>query len=69
MPGPATDLGVRKQLIERHSPPEILVHGLVNAEDVENLFKIFYEQVNVGQSHLKNQLCANTLFVAVLITP
>lgn len=41
MPGPATDLGVRKQLIERHSPPEILVHGLVNAEDVENLFKMY----------------------------
>lgn len=40
MPGPATDLQVRKMLIERHSPPEILVHGLVNAEDVEKLFEM-----------------------------
>ena len=38
MKGPASDLDVRKQLIERHSPPEILVHGLVNAEDVDHLF-------------------------------
>lgn len=40
MPGPATDLGVRKALIERHSPPEILVHGLVTAEDVDHLFEM-----------------------------
>ncbi|KAH8109643.1 fungal-specific transcription factor domain-containing protein [Phellopilus nigrolimitatus] len=56
MPGPATDLGVRKQLIERHSPPEILVHGLVNAEDVERLFEIFYEKVNPFLSLLDPQL-------------
>ncbi|KAF9524196.1 fungal-specific transcription factor domain-containing protein [Crepidotus variabilis] len=46
MPGPATDLGMRASLIERHSPPEILVHGLVKSEDVEKLFQIFYERVN-----------------------
>lgn len=40
LPGPASDLDVRKALIERHSPPEILVHGLVNAEDVEKLFEM-----------------------------
>ena len=40
LPGPASDLQVRKTLIERHSPPEILVHGLVNAEDVEKLFEM-----------------------------
>lgn len=40
LPGPASDLSVRKALIERHSPPEILVHGLVNAEDVERLFEM-----------------------------
>ncbi|RDB22039.1 Protein priB [Hypsizygus marmoreus] len=46
MPGPATDLGIRATLIEQHSPPEILVHGLVAPEDVDKLFEIFYERVN-----------------------
>ncbi|KAF8631666.1 hypothetical protein AX17_005067 [Amanita inopinata Kibby_2008] len=46
MPGPATDLNVRAMLIEQHSPPEILVHGLVTPEDVEKLFEIFYEYIN-----------------------
>ncbi|KAF9560574.1 hypothetical protein CPC08DRAFT_762610 [Agrocybe pediades] len=46
MPGPATDLGMRASLIEQHSAPEILVHGLVKPEDVEKLFQIFYERVN-----------------------
>jgi hypothetical protein len=38
MPGPATDLNMRAMLIEQHSPPEILVHGLVAPEDVDKLF-------------------------------
>jgi hypothetical protein len=38
--GPATDLGIRASLIEQHSPPEILVHGLVTPEDVEKLFQM-----------------------------
>jgi len=38
--GPATDLGIRATLIEQHSPPEILVHGLVTPEDVEKLFQM-----------------------------
>ncbi|KAJ6632448.1 hypothetical protein B0H10DRAFT_1771021 [Mycena sp. CBHHK59/15] len=46
MPGPATDLGMRAQLIEQHSPPEILIHGLVVPEDVDKLFEIFYNRVN-----------------------
>ncbi|KAF8966133.1 fungal-specific transcription factor domain-containing protein [Flammula alnicola] len=46
MPGPATDLGIRATLIEQHSAPEILVHGLVKPEDVEKLFQIFYDRVN-----------------------
>ncbi|KAF7366045.1 hypothetical protein MVEN_00480700 [Mycena venus] len=46
MPGPATDLRMRAQLIEQHSPPEILVHGLVVPEDVDKLFEIFYTRVN-----------------------
>ncbi|KAL5501248.1 hypothetical protein ACEPAH_9635 [Sanghuangporus vaninii] len=56
LPGPASDLHVRKMLIERHSPPEILVHGLVNAEDVEKLFEIFYEKVNPFLSLLDPEL-------------
>ncbi|KAJ7915584.1 hypothetical protein B0H13DRAFT_2231820 [Mycena leptocephala] len=40
MPGPATDLGMRAQLIEQHSPPEILIHGLVVPEDVDKLFEM-----------------------------
>lgn len=46
MPGPATNLDIRATLIEEHSPPEILVHGLVAPEDVERLFEIFYKHVN-----------------------
>jgi len=46
VPGPATDLGIRATLIEQHSPPEILVHGLVAPEDVDKLFDIFYNRVN-----------------------
>ena len=38
--GPATDLGIRASLIEQHSPPEILVHGLVKPEDVDKLFQM-----------------------------
>lgn len=40
-PGPAFDLNRRAMLIEQHSPPEILVHGLVNPDDVQNLFDLF----------------------------
>ena len=39
--GPATDLGKRAMLIEQHSPPEILVHGLVAPEDVDKLFDMY----------------------------
>jgi hypothetical protein len=45
-PGPATDLNARAILIEKHSPPEIVLHGLVTPEDVEKLFEIFYENIN-----------------------
>lgn len=46
MPGPATDLDIRAMLIEQHSPPEILVHGLVTPDEVDKLFEIFYTRVN-----------------------
>lgn len=39
--GPATDLEIRATLIEQHSPPEILVHGLVTPDDVDRLFEMF----------------------------
>lgn len=48
MPGPATDLKIRATLIEQHSPPDILVHGLVTPEDVDKLFDLFYKYINVG---------------------
>lgn len=36
--GPAYNLNIRASLIENHSPPEILVHGLVTPDDVDKLF-------------------------------
>ena len=41
--GPAFDLNARESIIKRHSPPEILVHGLVTPEDVEKLFEMYVE--------------------------
>ncbi|KAI6100455.1 hypothetical protein EV401DRAFT_1877551 [Pisolithus croceorrhizus] len=46
MPGPANNLSIRKNLIEQHSPPDILLHGLVTAADVEKLFEIFWGRIN-----------------------
>ncbi|KAF7798317.1 hypothetical protein EIP86_009538 [Pleurotus ostreatoroseus] len=46
MPGPAYDLNIRANLIEQHSPPDILVHGLVTPQDVDKLFEIFYARLN-----------------------
>ncbi|KAI0710814.1 hypothetical protein C8Q76DRAFT_624091 [Earliella scabrosa] len=46
-PGPAFNLGLRATMIESVSPPEILVHGIVTPDDVEKLFKIYFEKVNV----------------------
>ncbi|KAG6333341.1 hypothetical protein ID866_5747 [Astraeus odoratus] len=46
MPGPANNLNIRKNLIEQHSPPDIVLHGLVAATDVEKLFDIFWNQIN-----------------------
>ncbi|KAL0571546.1 hypothetical protein V5O48_010422 [Marasmius crinis-equi] len=46
MPGPANELDIRTTFIDQHSPPEILVHGLVTPGDVVCLFDIFYTRVN-----------------------
>ncbi|EMD31564.1 hypothetical protein CERSUDRAFT_119609 [Gelatoporia subvermispora B] len=56
MPGPAFDLGIRASLIETHSPPEILVHGLVTPADVDKLFEIFYTHLNPHVSLLDREL-------------
>jgi len=38
--GPANNLSIRKSLIEKHNPPDIVLHGLVTAGDVEKLFEM-----------------------------
>ncbi|KIJ37500.1 hypothetical protein M422DRAFT_781631 [Sphaerobolus stellatus SS14] len=45
-PGPATNLNLRRVLVEKTMTPEILVHGLVTPSEVEDLFKIFYDKIN-----------------------
>lgn len=37
--GPASNLNIRKNLVEQHTP-EIILHGLVNNTDVEKLFEM-----------------------------
>jgi len=39
--GPATNLKIRKDLIEQHSPPDILLYGIVKPEDIDKLFKMY----------------------------
>ncbi|KAI0773153.1 fungal-specific transcription factor domain-containing protein [Trametes elegans] len=46
-PGPAFNLGLRASMIESVSPPEILVHGLVTPDDVDKLFEIYFDKINV----------------------
>ncbi|KAI9508712.1 fungal-specific transcription factor domain-containing protein [Russula earlei] len=56
MPGPSMDLGLRKSLIDKTSPPDILVHRLVTPDDVERLFEIFYTRINPFISLLEPKL-------------
>ncbi|KAJ6471467.1 hypothetical protein C8R45DRAFT_1165247, partial [Mycena sanguinolenta] len=39
-PGPAANLRMRARLLKQHSPPELLMHGIVVSEDVTKLFEI-----------------------------
>jgi len=39
--GAATDLNIRANLIEQHSPPDLLVHNILTEEDVEKLFDLW----------------------------
>ncbi|KAG9045736.1 hypothetical protein FS837_005758 [Tulasnella sp. UAMH 9824] len=50
-PGPAQNLAFRRLLNERN-PPELLAMGFINLEDVDKLFKIFYDRLNVFLSIL-----------------
>lgn len=50
-PGPAQDLAFRRVMNERN-PPELLANGLLTLEDVDKLFKIFYDRLNVFLSIL-----------------
>jgi hypothetical protein len=56
MPGPAMNLGLRKSLIDKTRPPDILVHKLVTPDDVEKLFDIFYTRINPFISVLEPKL-------------
>lgn len=60
MPGPANNLSIRKNLIEQHSPPDILLHGLVTAADVEKLFEIFWSRINPFISLLDRKIHSPT---------
>jgi len=45
--GPFANLELRKIINEHEAPPEILTTGLVKPADVEKLFRIFFEGINV----------------------
>lgn len=47
-PGPAAKLGLRTIQIERRNIPEIMTSGLISPAEVDKLFKIFFEKLNVS---------------------
>lgn len=49
LPGPATNLDLRRVIVERTMPPEILVHGLVTPGDVDKLFEMFVCYTYIGE--------------------
>jgi hypothetical protein len=61
LPGPSTNLSLRKSLIDKTRPPDILVHKLVTPDDVEKLFDIFYTRINPFISLLEPKLHTPTL--------
>ncbi|KAG8736497.1 hypothetical protein FRC11_002610, partial [Ceratobasidium sp. 423] len=44
--GPSANPELRRMIIERQMPPEILTHGIIKPNEVELLFKIFFDQLN-----------------------
>ncbi|EKM52424.1 uncharacterized protein PHACADRAFT_30944 [Phanerochaete carnosa HHB-10118-sp] len=45
-PGPFANLDLRRLIVERQAAPDIILSGLVNNDDVSNLFEIFYQWIN-----------------------
>ena len=48
-PGPAANPDLRRIIIERQMAPEILTSGLISSDEVEKLFGIFFDKLNVRQ--------------------
>ncbi|KAI8996283.1 hypothetical protein BD414DRAFT_575643 [Trametes punicea] len=46
LPGPSTNLELRRLIVERQAAPEILLSGLLTPEDVAALFQIHYQWIN-----------------------
>ncbi|KAI0673211.1 hypothetical protein C8Q78DRAFT_708520 [Trametes maxima] len=46
LPGPFTNLELRRLIVERQAPPDILLSGLVTPEDAAALFQIHYQWIN-----------------------
>ncbi|PIL25701.1 transcription factor [Ganoderma sinense ZZ0214-1] len=46
LPGPQTNLQLRRLIVERQAAPDILLSGLVTPEDVTALFEIHYKCIN-----------------------
>ncbi|RPD77310.1 hypothetical protein L226DRAFT_459877 [Lentinus tigrinus ALCF2SS1-7] len=46
LPGPQNNLQLRRLIVERQSPPDILLSGLITPDDVTVLFEIHYKWIN-----------------------
>ncbi|RDX49727.1 hypothetical protein OH76DRAFT_1482841 [Lentinus brumalis] len=46
LPGPQANLQLRRLIVERQSPPDILLSGLITSDDVTALFEIHYKWIN-----------------------
>ncbi|CDO75998.1 hypothetical protein BN946_scf184780.g5 [Trametes cinnabarina] len=46
LPGPSTNLELRRLIVERQAAPDILLSGLLTPEDVAVLFQIHYQWIN-----------------------
>ncbi|KAL7278771.1 hypothetical protein ACG7TL_007779 [Trametes sanguinea] len=46
LPGPSTNLELRRLIVERQAAPDILLSGLLTPEDVASLFQIHYQWIN-----------------------
>ncbi|KAG8742296.1 hypothetical protein FRC10_001720 [Ceratobasidium sp. 414] len=44
--GPSADPELRRMIIERQMPPEILTNGIIKPAEVEILFRIYFEKLN-----------------------